>query len=165
MSTRIITVRKATSAIDTDFIVSCYDSALPYLASIGSEDQFVRNRYIKTPLHETVRIHVEEGRTSEVGVGWIAEVEERLDGVPVKKQPAGAIFLNDHAPDYAGAQSAVPPVQEMYVGFLATDRRLGALSKGIGAWLLDWAKDKARKEGIKLIRLDCWRGGDGRLAR
>jgi hypothetical protein len=51
------------------------------------------------------------------------------------------------------------------VKFLITDRRLGVKSKGVGARLLDFAKEVTRREQIKLLRVDCWSGGNGGLIR
>lgn len=37
--------------------------------------------------------------------------------------------------------------------------------RGFGALLLDHACGPARDRGIRLLRLDCYAGGDGRLVR
>ncbi|KAF1974514.1 hypothetical protein BU23DRAFT_636068, partial [Bimuria novae-zelandiae CBS 107.79] len=52
---------------------------------------------------------------------------------------------------------------ELYVNFLATDRRSGR--KGIGALLLEKARALAREMGVGVLRLDCYAGNGGGLVR
>jgi GNAT superfamily N-acetyltransferase len=50
---------------------------------------------------------------------------------------------------------------ELYVHLLLADpARRGA---GVGAQLLEHAREEAFERGIELLRVDCWAGGDGRL--
>jgi hypothetical protein len=96
------------------------------------------------------------------GATWIADVEVEDEGHRVTK-PAGAIVLTTAG--HQAPQSVSPPVQEVYVKFLITDRRLGPASEGVGAHLLDFAKDVTKREQIKLLRVDCWSGGHGGLVK
>jgi GNAT superfamily N-acetyltransferase len=59
----------------------------------------------------------------------------------------------------------VPPAvePELYVRLLVTDR--ASAGQGIGAALLDHARDLARAAGVGLLRVDCFAGGDGALVR
>jgi GNAT superfamily N-acetyltransferase len=62
-------------------------------------------------------------------------------------------------------QRYVPPAgeREVYVNLLLVSRRHGGL--GIGAALIEHARQEAVARGIGLIRVDCWAGEDGSLVR
>jgi hypothetical protein len=113
-SSKHISIREAALS-DIAFIIACFDTALPYLASIGC--------------YET--------------------------------KPSGAIVLTTTG--HQAPQSVSPSVTEVFVKFFITDRRLRVKSKGVGARLLDFAKEVTRREQIKLLRVDCWSGGNGSL--
>jgi len=95
-------------------------------------------------------------------MAWISDVEVEVEGHSQTK-PAGAIVLTTTG--HQAPQSVSPLVKELYVKFLITDHRLGVASKGIGARLLDFAKEVTRREQIKLLRVDCWSGGNGGLVK
>jgi len=50
---------------------------------------------------------------------------------------------------------------ELFVNLLVTDRRHAG--EGIGAAMLDYARDLARAHGARLLRLDCYAGDDQAL--
>ena len=158
-----ISIREATTSTDTAFIISCFDSALPYLASIGSKGQWGTELFSERQWFcDEIRGFVEGDRDLATGIAWIADVEDENDGHG-ETRPAGAMVLTTTG--HQAPQSVLPPVKELYVKFLITDRRLEAVSKGVGACLLDFAKDFTRKQSIKLLRVDCWSGGNGGLVK
>jgi len=53
--------------------------------------------------------------------------------------------------------------RELYVNFLIVSRRWAG--KGLGATLIDRARQEAAERGIDLIRVDCWAGEDGSLVK
>jgi hypothetical protein len=160
-SSKHISIREATTSTDTAFIISCFDSALPYLVSIGSEGQWGTELFSERKwFRDEIGGFVEGDRDLEKGIAWIADVEDENDG---ETRPAGAIVLTTTG--HQAPQSVSPPVKELYVKFLITDRRLEAVSKGVGSCLLDFAKDFTRKQDIKLLRVDCWSGGNGGLVK
>jgi GNAT superfamily N-acetyltransferase len=53
--------------------------------------------------------------------------------------------------------------RELYVNLLLVSRRHGG--QGIGAALIQCAKQEAAARGIGLIRVDCWAGEEGSLVR
>ncbi|CRK61942.1 Sortase and related acyltransferases [Alloactinosynnema sp. L-07] len=57
----------------------------------------------------------------------------------------------------------IPPVdeQENYVRLLITSRTF--TGRGVGAALLDFARERTRAAGIGLLRVDCWAGAEGEL--
>jgi GNAT superfamily N-acetyltransferase len=63
------------------------------------------------------------------------------------------------------AQAYVPPAAEpeLYVNLLLVSRR--HRGQGIGAALIEHAKQEAAGRGLGLIRVDCWAGEDGSLVR
>ncbi|MFC8720720.1 GNAT family N-acetyltransferase [Kitasatospora sp. NPDC057198] len=80
----------------------------------------------------------------------------RPDGGPAPA-PLGICVLADRAPDH------LPPAgePELFVRWLVTDpAHRGA---GVGAALVAEARRRARAQGIGLLRVDCYAGGDGRL--
>ena len=62
-------------------------------------------------------------------------------------------------------QAYVPPAaeRELYVNLLLVSRRHSG--QGIGAALIEHAKQEAAARDISLIRVDCWAGQDGSLVR
>jgi GNAT superfamily N-acetyltransferase len=72
--------------------------------------------------------------------------------------PAGALVLGP-APLYVPAVSE----PEVYVQLLVTARSYAG--RGIGRVLLGQARAEAVARGAALLRVDCWAGGDGGLAR
>jgi GNAT superfamily N-acetyltransferase len=71
----------------------------------------------------------------------------------------GAMVITEIAPAY------VPPAaeRELYVNLLLVSRR--HRGQGIGAALIEHARQEAAARGIGLIRVDCWAGQDGSLVR
>ena len=53
--------------------------------------------------------------------------------------------------------------RELYINLLLVSRRHSG--QGIGAALIEHAKQEAAARGIGLIRVDCWAGQDGSLVR
>ena len=73
-------------------------------------------------------------------------------------EPVGALVVGLPAP------FAPPPDEpDLYVNLLVTSR--SHQGKGIGAALLDHAREVARSRGIGLLRLDCYAGEDRKLVR
>ena len=158
-----ISIRRATSAADTKFIIDCFDNALPWLASIGKEAQWGSEPFSeKEYFCKEVKGFVEGSPKLATGIAWIADVPAPGGEGTV---PAGAIVLSSDAPSYAPSQSVAVPVPEIYIRILITDQALGKVAKGVGSKLIEFARNKAKEEGVELIRVDCWRGGDDSLMR
>ena len=161
---RRVSFREATLPMDTEFIIAIFDVSLPYLASIGSEGQWGTKPFSeREEFWDEIRGFVEGNQNLEQGIAWIADIEIVNEEGYLETKPAGTIILTTtrhHAPP-----SVSPRVPELYVKFLITDKRLGALSKGVGLRMLDFVKEVTRWEKIKLLRIDCWRGGNQGLVR
>ena len=74
----------------------------------------------------------------------------------IADEPVGALVVGK-------AAAHIPPASEpeLYVNLLVTDRRHAG--EGIGAAMLDYARDLARAQGVRLLRLDCYAGDDRAL--
>ena len=74
----------------------------------------------------------------------------------IADEPVGAMVVGK-------APAHIPPASEpdLYVNLLVTDRRHAG--EGIGAAMLDYARDLARAQGALLLRLDCYAGDDRAL--
>jgi len=127
---------------DVPVILAMFDSAVAWLTAQGRTGQWGTRPFTGDP-RRTEQVE----RWQRGGGMHIAE----RDG-----EPAGAISVGP-AHDY------VTPATEpdLYVQALVTDRRHAG--HGVGRALLDWAADQARTQGLGLLRVDCYAGGDGRL--
>ncbi|MEU2657670.1 GNAT family N-acetyltransferase [Streptomyces sp. NPDC007325] len=142
MNSEAITIRRGGPA-DLPAVLAILDSAVVWLNGRGITAQWGTDPFTTRPATvELVERVVTEGSP------WIAEV----DGVP-----AGTLTLTPHPGTY------VPPAAEpeRYVRFLATDGRFHGL--GVGAALLAHAAEETRREGVSLLRVDCFAGSEGRL--
>ena len=158
-----VSIRHATSAADTKFIISSFDSALPWLASVGSGAQWGAEPFSERPKFcQEIKELVEGSAGIDGGMAWIADVPYPNDEGSV---PAGAIVLSKNPPSYAPSQSVAVPVPEIYIRILITDQALGDAAKGVGSKLIEFARNQAKQEGAELLRVDCWKGGSDSLLR
>ena len=71
----------------------------------------------------------------------------------------GALVITEIPAAYVPAAAE----RELYINLLIVSRRHSG--QGIGAALIEHAKQEAAARGIGLIRVDCWAGQDGSLVR
>lgn len=128
---------------DLPSVMAMLDGAVEWLGSEGRTGQWGTEPWSTNP--DRVRKITEKLRDETV---WIAEV----DG-----EPAGALTHSERPMEY------VPQVEEpeLYIRLLVTSRK--HTGKGVGSALLDHARAQARAQGVDLVRVDCYAGGDGRL--
>lgn len=112
---------------------------------------------------------VEQGRTGQWGTkSWsdnperAATITERLTSTEfsvaeIHGEIAGALAVAGKPHDY------IPAIDEpeLYVHFLITKREYAG--RGVGAALLDRAKERARELGAAVVRVDCYAGDDRKL--
>lgn len=72
----------------------------------------------------------------------------------------GAVTVTDKASYYVSP--ATEP--ELFINFLITDPAHGA-GRRVGDLLVGKAKELASEEGVKVIRVDCYNGPDGKLVQ
>ena len=98
-----------------------------------------------------------EGREAHVrdqAHGGGMRIAEDRDGTVL-----GALVITESRQAYVPAAGE----RELYVNLLLVSRRHGG--RGIGATLIEHAKQEAATRGIDLIRVDCWAGEEGSLVR
>ncbi|MEV0092452.1 GNAT family N-acetyltransferase [Streptomyces sp. NPDC050738] len=135
-------IRKG-GADDIPAILGMLDGAIEWLVAEGRTGQWGTKPWSSMPKAvEKVHRYVAEGSP------WIAEV----DGVP-----AGTLTLTEGP----GPELAPADEPERYIHLLVIDRRFAGL--GVGSELLRHAAEETRREGISLLRVDCYAGPDGEL--
>ncbi|MEV0528511.1 GNAT family N-acetyltransferase [Streptomyces sp. NPDC050439] len=134
-----ITIRPA-GPDDIPAVLALFDEAVAWLVSQGRTGQWGDTPWSANP--KTIAL-VEKYLTT--GSAWIAEI----GGLPV-----GTLTLTD------GPGSYIAPVDEpeRYIHLLASRHGTGA-----GAALLAHAAAETRRQGVSLLRVDCYAGGDGKL--
>jgi hypothetical protein len=177
-------IRPASSAQeDGAKILEFTDSQLPYLASIGSAEQWgsasIAARDAAQLKYAQLVERSEKPQTW--GLDWyqmvMLEVEVDSDSVPddlrssalshgqegkLVRLPVAAMVLEGQSSDYTRPVLPEQDAQDpfIWVRYLVTDRRAGALSKGSGQRLLDYADEVARSMGLNRLCLDGWNGND-----
>jgi GNAT superfamily N-acetyltransferase len=128
---------------DIPVILRMLDDAVAWLVARGRTGQWGTEPWSARP-----KAVAQVGEIVRSGTPWLAEI----DGETV-----GAVTLTPDPTPY------VPPADEpeVYVHLLVTDRRFAG--RGIGGALLSHAVAEARRQGISLLRVDCYAGDDGRL--
>ncbi|MGW0117621.1 N-acetyltransferase family protein [Streptomyces sp. NPDC003327] len=135
-------IRKA-GVEDIPAMLAILDSAVVWLNGRGITAQWGTESFSGRP---KAVAQVEE--TVAEGDPWIAEV----DGVA-----AGTMTLTP----FPGKHVAPADEPEVYVRLLATDARFHG--HGVGAALLAHAAEETRRQGVSLLRVDCFAGSEGRL--
>ncbi|UCM88691.1 GNAT family N-acetyltransferase [Streptomyces marincola] len=131
------------STAELPLVLGMLDGAVAWLAARGRTGQWGTQPWSARPKAvERVREILASGTV------WIAEVEG---------EPAGTMTLTPSPGPYL----APADEPEVYVHLLATDRAFAG--RGVGAALLAHAVDEARRQGVDLVRVDCYAGDDGRL--
>ncbi|PVH77637.1 hypothetical protein DL98DRAFT_637084 [Cadophora sp. DSE1049] len=180
-----IFVRPAKSAYgDVAFIVSAFDSTLPYLQSIGGGEQWGTTPFSQRHgfLQETVDsvdksekyTKTKEGKESRVLIAEVDCPELIPEGAHFRIDEAGrelmsvgtATLHGEWFPEYLISQKhlGVAEVRDfLYIEVMVTDHQTGALSKGAGAALMQSIVDYGRREGKKALYVDGWAGNDRKL--
>jgi GNAT superfamily N-acetyltransferase len=129
---------------DIPVVLALLDRASEWLVAQGRTDQWGTEPHSTNPR----RIGQITGFATSGGL-WIAELAGR---------PVGALAVGEALPH-------VPPATEpeLYVRLLVTDRE--TKGSGVGSALLVLARSLAKEQGVGLLRLDCFAGGDGALVR
>jgi GNAT superfamily N-acetyltransferase len=128
---------------DVPAVLQILDGAVAWLAAQGRTGQWGAEPWSARPkLVERVNSRAERGEL----------IVAELDG-----EFAGAMTVSGTPAAYV----APADEPELYVGLLATERRLGG--RGVGSALLAEARAEALRRGLPLLRVDCYAGDDGRL--
>lgn len=174
-----IHVRDARLAFDdVRFIVEAFDSTLPYLAAIGSGDQWglipfsERDGFIKEALEsveqsekyaltgtgDAIHILIAETESPESSLETTNNPRYRIDENKQRSSSVGtATVRGNWLPSYITLQTdlALEPIENiLYLEVMITDYRAGASRKGAGAALIQGAVEYGRKAGKKTLYID-----------
>ena len=69
----------------------------------------------------------------------------------------GVVSFSGQCSDYVSS----PPEPELFINLLGTSRQ--AKGRNVGGVLIDESRAEARRRGLRLVRVDCFAGDDGRL--
>lgn len=136
---------RAGSSDDTDAVVALFDANVVWLVERGRSEQWGSDPFSEQPGHVAF---VRELLGS--GVVTIAEIDGEV---------VGASVVTDHPMPY------VPVIDEpeRYLKLLiASPAHRGAK---IGHRLIQRARDLTCSDGVEVLRVDCWSGGDRRLVQ
>ncbi|MGH2916749.1 MAG: GNAT family acetyltransferase [Solirubrobacteraceae bacterium] len=122
---------------DAELLLELFDGAVAWLVSRGQTGQWGSEPFSGTPR----------------GVAKITDLaaEEGLRAAEIDGRGVGAIVTGS-APGYVLPAS----VTELYVLGLVSSR--AHAGRGIGARLIDYAREEARQMGCQQLRVDCWAG-------
>lgn len=131
---------------DVSTVLALGDEAVQWMNARGNTGQWGTAPWTGNDKREaTIRTHA---------TGGGMRIMQDEDGTVL-----GALVITEER------QAYVPPAEEreLYVNLLLVSRRHPG--RGIGAALIDRAKQEAAERGIGLIRVDCWAGEQGSLVR
>jgi GNAT superfamily N-acetyltransferase len=113
---------------------------------------------------------VARGRTAQWGTKpWsqrpelVTRVEARIERLELRvaEDPelgiVGVLSLSEQCADYVSP----PPEPELFINLLGTSR--SAEGRNVGGALIEEARAEARRRGLRLLRVDCFAGDDGKL--
>jgi GNAT superfamily N-acetyltransferase len=129
---------------DAARVLAMFDGIMEWLVAQGRTDQWGTKAWSKRPdLVRRIKARIARGelRVAEDPTG-------RLLGV---------VSLSEQCADYVGP----PPEPELFINLLGTSR--GAKGRRVGGALIEVARAEARKRGLRLLRVDCFAGDDGKL--
>jgi GNAT superfamily N-acetyltransferase len=125
-------------------VLTMFDGIMEWLVAQGRTAQWGTRPWSQRPdLVTRVKARIERGEL---------RVAEGADGAVL-----GVISVSEQCSDYVSP----PPEPELFVNLLGTSR--AAKGSGVGGALLDSARTEARRRGLRLLRVDCFAGDDGRL--
>ncbi|MFD4632677.1 GNAT family N-acetyltransferase [Streptomyces sp. NPDC058284] len=128
---------------DIPAIIALFDGAVEWLVAQGRIGQWGTRPWSANPKAVAM---VEKYVTA--GEPWIAEIDGAV---------AGTVTLTDGP----GPNIPLADEPERYVHLLAADHRFAG--RGVGRALLAHAAEETRRQGVSLLRVDCYAGGDGKL--
>lgn len=161
---------------DLDFVLHAFDSALPYLASIGSGAQWGSVNFSeKEGLRKSFADYIAKsfqlngaphGISGNKDAAWNNMVLYEVAIEDGGWRRVAAMGISTSFPDYIPGGLASGEVKQgtdyMYLNYLISDRRAGELAKGAGSKLVEFGEAQSRNRGKTIFYGDCWRGnGDG----
>ncbi|HET9172876.1 MAG TPA: GNAT family N-acetyltransferase [Actinospica sp.] len=128
-------------------VLRMFDGIMEWLVAQGRTGQWGTEQWSgRSELVERVVGRVERGE--------LRVAEEDVDGAA---RLLGVVSLAEDCAAYVSA----PPEPELFINLLGTAR--AAKGRNVGGLLLDEARAEARRRGLRLVRVDCYAGGDRKL--
>ncbi|KAJ4353219.1 uncharacterized protein N0V89_004946 [Didymosphaeria variabile] len=147
-----VTLRPGTEA-DAPVLLRLMDDRTEWLVSQGRTKQWGTERQSDKP--ERVQ---QATKLTRSGGTWLA-VEKDPTGSQ-HEEVLGALTVTGDAASYVSP--ATEP--ELYINYIITDPKKG-VGRGLGDMLMEKAKALAQEKGVRVLRLDCYAGGDNKLVR
>jgi GNAT superfamily N-acetyltransferase len=130
--------------------LAMFDGIMEWLVGLGRTEQWGTEPWSKQrQLIQRVEDRVTRGELR-------VAVEPGGEG-PGDEEILGVISLSSQCSDYVSP----PPEPEVFINLLGTSRK--AKGQDVGGALIDEARDEARRRGVRLLRVDCFAGADGKL--
>ena len=147
-----ILIRPSISS-DIPHIIAAFDEAVIWLASKGQEGQWGTRPFSETRGEEKLVTKFEKDISGEgdEGKAWTAELNGSF---------AGFISVGTVRANYILKTEEEKDGKELFVKVLITNRKTAG--KGVGPRLLDAARAYATHAHFDLMRVDCWRGPEGK---
>ncbi|SPC67365.1 uncharacterized protein UHOD_02945 [Ustilago sp. UG-2017b] len=156
---------------DVDFVLHAFDSALPYLASIGSEAQWGTVPFSEKPkvresfaeyLQDSYSLNANSEPSASSNLeSWqhllIYEVQTDQGWARVAAQGTSTSFP-DYIPHDLISDELRKATDYLYLNYLIVDRRTGDLAKGAGNQLVTFAVEQGKALKKSKFYGDCWRG-------
>ena len=137
--------------VDAASVLGLFDGIMEWLVGLGRTEQWGTEPWSKQrQLVQRVEDRVTRGELR-------VAVEERAGEGPEDEEILGVIAISGQCSDYVSA----PPEPELFINLLGTSRK--AKGRNVGGALIDEARAEARRRGVRLLRVDCFAGDDGRL--
>jgi GNAT superfamily N-acetyltransferase len=135
---------------DAAAVLRMFDGIVEWLVTQGRTGQWGTDLWSETPA-QVERV-----------VGRIERRELRIaesagDAEGGAREILGVVSLSEDCSAYVSP----PPEPELFINLLGTSR--AAKGRNVGGLLLDEARAEARRRGLRLVRVDCYAGGDRKL--
>lgn len=131
---------------DIAAVLALGDESVKWMNARGNTQQWGTAPWTGNPRREEVLVEQAHGDGMRIA--------EDQDAVVL-----GVMVISETPQPYVPAAAE----RELYLSLLLVSRRHSG--QGIGAALIERAKQEAAERGIGLIRVDCWAGEDGSLVR
>ena len=128
---------------DAPRVLAVFDGIMEWLVAQGRTAQWGTRPWSQRPdLVTRVEARIARGELR------VAEEDGEILGV---------LSVSEQCADYVSP----PPEPELFINLLGTSRR--AKGRGVGGLLIERARQEARGRGLRLLRVDCFAGDDGKL--
>lgn len=172
-------IRPATES-DAEFLLGAFDSVIPVLLAAGnggqwgtqlfsSKDGFAESLRADLVQSENFRL-TGKGEQLRIFIAESTSPTAQPDSIPVAFITIRERHFSQHVSSLGALKSYVDeadalPGGYVYIDVLIADQRVAdGARRGAGRALVDYVWEHARGMGAREVYVDCWSGGDGKLA-